>query len=62
MAIGDVEVDTKEHQIMTVRQNTKVIQKNRDYLKLDFLESIEIKHRDPELNKGMKACKELALF
>ena len=62
MAIGGVEVDIKEHQILAVRENTKVIQRDRNYLKLDFLESLEIKHRNPELNKGLKACKELALF
>ena len=62
MASGGVEIDIKEHQIHAVRENTKVIQRDRNYLKLDFLESLEIKHRDPELNKGMKACKELALF
>ena len=62
MASGGVEIDIKEHQIQAVRENTKVIQKDRNYLKLDFLESLEIKHQDPELNKGMKACKELALF
>ena len=62
MAIGDVEVDIKEHQILAVRENIKVIQRNRNYPNLDFLESLEIKHRNPELNKGLKACKELALF
>ena len=59
---GDVEVDQKELQITTVRENTKVVASEKNYLKLDFRESIEIKHRNPELNKGLKSCKELALF
>ena len=62
MAVGDVEVDMKEHQILAVRENIKVIQRDRNYLKLDFLESLDIKHRNSELNKWMKTCKELALF
>ena len=59
---GDIEVDRKELQILTVRENTKVVASARNFLKLDFRESIEIKHRKPELNKGLKSCKDLALF
>ena len=59
---GDVEVDRKELQITTVRENTKVVASAKNYLKLDFRESLEIKHRSPELNKGLRSCKELALF
>ena len=62
LEIGGVEVDKKELQINTVQENTKVLTKAKNYLKLDFLESLEIKHRRPELNKGLKSCKELALF
>ena len=43
-------------------ENTKVLTKAKNFLKLDFLESLEIKHRCPELNKGLKSCKDLALF
>ena len=59
---GDVEVDRKELQITTVRENTKVVASAKNYLNLDFRESLKIKHRSPELNKGLKSCKELALF
>ena len=59
---GDVEVDRKELQTTTVQENTKVIASSRNFLTLDFRESIEIKHRNPELNKGLKSCKDLALF
>ena len=59
---GDVEVDRKELQITTVRENTKVVASAKNYLKLDFRESLEIKHRSPELNKGLKSCRELSLF
>ena len=59
---GDVQVDQKELQITTVRENTKVVASEKNRLKLDFRESIEIKQRNPELNKGLKSCKDLALF
>ena len=59
---GDVEVDRKELQTTTVQENTKVIASSKNFLTLDFRESIEIKHRNPELNKGLKSCKDLALF
>ena len=49
---GDIKVDRKELQITTVRENTKVVASAKNYLNLDFRESLEIKHRSPELNKG----------
>ena len=52
----------KELQINTGQENTKVLTKAKNFLKLDFLESLEIKQRGPELNKGLKSCKDLALF
>ena len=59
---GGVEVDTKELQINAVRENTTVVAKAEHQLKVDFREALEIKKRNPELNKGLKSCKELALF
>ena len=59
---GDVEVNQKELQITTVRENLKVLASAKNFLKLDFMESLQIKHRNPELNKGLKSCKDLALF
>ena len=59
---GEVEVDTKQLQINGVRENTTVVAKTRHSLRLDFREALEIKKRNPELNKGLKSCKDLALF
>ena len=59
---GEVEVDTKQLQINAVRENTTVVAKARHSLRLDFREALEIKKRNPELNKGLKSCKDLALF
>ena len=59
---GGVEVDTKELQIQAVRENTIVVGKAKHPLSLAFREALEIKKRNPELNKGLKSCKDLALF
>ena len=59
---GDVQFDHKQSQIEAVRANTEVLSTARNHLKLDFLEAIAIKHRDPDLNQGLKSCKDLALF
>ena len=59
---GEVEVNQKELQITTVRENLKVLASAKNFLKLDFMESFQIKHRNRELNKGLKSCKDLALF
>ena len=59
---GGVEVDPMEFQVNAVRENTKVIRKTDNWLKLAFLESLAIKEYQPELNKGLRSCKELALF
>ena len=59
---GEVEVDTKQLQINAVRENTTVVAKARHSLRLDFREAVENKKRNPELNKGLKSCKDLALF
>ena len=55
-------VDVKELQIQTVRDNTRILASSQRPLNLDFRESLEIKARSPELNKGLKSCKDLALF
>ena len=56
------EIDQISFQINAVRENTKIIKKTDNWLKLVFLESVMIKERKPELNKGLKSCKDLALF
>ena len=52
----------RDFQINTVRQNIKVLHKTDNWLKLAYLESLAIKEHNPELNKRIKACKELRLF
>ena len=59
---GEDDIDTKEQQINAVRENTKILARQKHHLKLDFMESLLIKEREPGLNKGLKSCKDLALF
>ena len=56
------EVDTMQFQINCVRENTEVINRSDNWLKLSFLESLAIKEQKPELNRGLKSCKDLKLF
>ena len=56
------QVDVKELQIHHVRENTKIIKRATNWLKLAFLESLAIKEHKPELNTGVRSCKDLALF
>ena len=58
----DEETNRRELQINTVRQNTKVLKRSDNWLKLAFLESLAIKEHKPKLNSGIKSCKELKLF
>ena len=59
---SDTSVDVKELQIQTVRDNIKILDSSRSPLNLDFRDALQIKARNPELNKGLKSCKDLALF
>ena len=59
---SDTSVDLKELQVQTVRDNIKVLASSQRPLNLDFREALEIKNRSPELNKGLKSSKDLALF
>ena len=45
-----------------VLQNTHIIDKNNNWSQLCCLESLYIKRRNPMLNVGIKATKELVLF
>ena len=60
--IDGEEIDPMQFQINSVRENTKIIRKSDNWLKLAFLESLAIKEHKPELNTGIRSCKELALF
>ena len=55
-------VDKMQFQVNAVRENTKVIDSSTNWLTLSFKESLAIKDRKPELNRGLKSCKELSLF
>ena len=55
-------VDKMQFQVNAVRDSTRIIASANNWLTLAFKESLSIKHLKPELNKGLKSCKELALF
>ena len=60
--LGGEEIDQMPFQINAVRENTKIVGRSKNWLTLAFRESLAIKHFKPELNKGLKSCKELRLF
>ena len=55
-------VDVRQLQINTVQNNIKVIGRSDNWQTLAFLETLAIKDRNPSLNSGIKAAKELSLF
>ena len=62
LCLDEVEVDDMSLQINTVRQNTEIIRRSDNWLKLAFLEALAIKEYKPKLNCGIKSCKDLILF
>ena len=56
------EVDIMRFQINSVRQNKKILRRSDNWLKLAFQEALAIKEHRPQLNTGIRSCKELALF
>ena len=60
--IDGEEIDKRMFQINCVRDNVKIIDRSKDWLHLSFLESLAIKEQNPELNRGLKSCKDLQLF
>ena len=56
------EFDEVSFKINSVRENTKIINRSRDWVELCFKEAIAIKTRNPNLNNGLKATKSLQLF
>ena len=62
LRLDEVEVDDMSLQINTVRQNTEIIRRSDNWLKLAFLEALAIKEYKPKLNCGIKSCKDLILF
>ena len=43
---GEDDIDTKEQQKKAVRENTKVLARQKHHLKLDFMESLLIKLKE----------------
>ena len=62
LRIDGGEIDAMRLQINTVRDNTKIIRRSNNWLNLVFLESLSIKEEQPELNSGIRSCKDLNLF
>ena len=58
---GD-EINPMQFQINATVENTRILRKSDNWLKLAFLESLEIKEHAPKLNSGIKSCKDLSLF
>ena len=59
--INECEIDIKEFQINTVRENSQILHQSDNWLQLCFLESLYIKEYRPSLNDGIKATKALQL-
>ena len=49
-----LEIDRMKFQVNCVRENTEIINRSDNWLKLSFLESLAIKEQKPELNRGLK--------
>ena len=62
LCINGGEIDAMRLQINTVRDNTEIIRRSNNWLNLAFLESLSIKEEQPELNSGIRSCKDLNLF
>ena len=62
LRLNDVELDHMNLQINTVRDNTQIIRRSDNWLKLAFLEALAIKEYKPKLNCGIRSCKDLILF
>ena len=50
------------HSIATVKENISTIDRARRWDNVLFKEELHIKERNPTLNNGLKASKELKLF
>ena len=55
-------VDQNQHLADAVMNNVTIVDTNRIWSQLEFLEAYYIKTRDPAINVGLKASKELQLF
>ena len=55
-------VDTKEHIKNAVLDNYRIVDINRNWSQLLYLEAYYVKKLSPMINKGLKASRELQLF
>ena len=55
-------VDPNQHLTDAVMNNVTIVDTNHNWSQLEFLEAYYIKTRDPAINVGLKASKELQLF
>ena len=60
--IDDHDIDVKEFQINTVRDNLEILHRCDNWSQLTFLESLTIKEFKPKLNDGFKGTKEPQLY
>ena len=56
------DIDTFSHYKNTIINNISILDSERNWLKLLFLEAYYIKQLKPSLNTGIRASKELQLF
>ena len=54
--------DKKMYSIATVKENISIIDRARRWENVLFKEALHIKEKNPTLNNGLKASKELKLF
>ena len=57
-----MDTPSKEFMVNSSLQNYVIIDSNRNWSQLLFLEAYYIKRRNPSINKGLKATRELILF
>ena len=56
------DISLTSHIFNAVSQNHEILDRNRNWSQLAFLEVYYIKNHDPIINLGLKASKELSLF
>ena len=57
-----ININQTAHIHEAVKQNSFILNHSRDWLELSFLESYLIKKKNPKINYGIKATRELQLF
>ena len=56
------DISLTSHIVNAVSENHEILDSNRNWSQLAFLEAHYIKIHDPIINHGLKASKELSLF